>query len=123
MIFPLAALSLTVVLDGAVVRSYTPVYVVRGRVLAPVDPFVTAVADGIGYDGPQMIVRRGDRFAQVGVRRHPFPADLRITYVEVAPILRTLGEVVTYDAARRTLRIDTPNGRVVATPTPFNPAV
>ena len=104
-------------------RSYTPVYVVRGRVLAPVDPFITAVADGIGYEGAQMIVRRGDRFAQIRVSRPPWPSELRITYVEVAPILRTLGVIVTYDSARRRLFIQTPNGHVVATPTPFNAAV
>ncbi len=116
------AVSLTLVVDGQVIPSYTPAYVEGGRVFAPVDPFLTAVADRIGYDAGAMIVTRGDRFAQIRVGEQPSPTELRTTYVAVAPILRTLGESVRYDPARHELRIDTP-GRTVALPTPFNAAV
>jgi hypothetical protein len=92
-------------------------------VLAPVDPVVTAVADRIGYDGATMIVTRGDRFSQVRLARAPAPNALASTYVAIAPILRDLGDVVTYDPLLRVLTITTPDARVVALPTPFNPAV
>ncbi|HEY8313489.1 MAG TPA: hypothetical protein VIG51_04870 [Candidatus Baltobacteraceae bacterium] len=123
MIFPLAALSLTLVVDGSVVRSYTPAYLERGRVLAPVDPFLTAVADSIGYDDRTMIVSLGDRFSQIRLARRPFPGDLHAVYVEIAPILRNLGEMVRYDSAAHVLYVKTPGPRVLAMPTPFNPAV
>ncbi len=118
----LVALSLTLVVDGAVVPSYTRAYVDGGRVFAPIDPFLTAVVDHIGYDRTAMIVTRGDRFAQIPLARPPSPGELRTTYVAVAPILRTLGETVHYDPVRRELDIETPE-RTVALPTPFNAAV
>lgn len=121
MIFPLAAV-LTVVLDGAPVRSYNAPYLDRGRVMTPIDPFVTAIARSVGYDGRALIVRLGDLFAQVPMKTAPAPERYACTYVELGPIARTLGARVRYDASAHTLYVDTPRV-ALATPTPFNPAV
>jgi len=121
-IFPLITPALVVVLNGTIVHSYSPAYVVRGHVVAPLEPYVTAVAASIGYSGSQMIVTRGDRFARVPVAATIDPAQWAQTYVEIAPLMRSLGVRVAYDAPLRRLEIDT-RGPVVATPTPFNPAV
>ncbi|HEX5275779.1 MAG TPA: hypothetical protein VFW34_10935 [Candidatus Rubrimentiphilum sp.] len=122
MIFPLIAPALVVVLNGTIVHSYAPVYVVRGHVVAPLEPYVTAVAASIGYSGSVLIVTRGDRFAQLPVAANIVPAQWPQTYVEIAPLMRSLGVRVAYDAQQRRLEIDT-GGSVVVTPTPFNPAV
>jgi len=122
MIFPLAAATLTVVLDGTPVRSYNRPYIASGHVMAPLDPYVTAIARTIEYDGRALIVRLGDVFAQVPMNGAPPPGRYQTTYVELAPIARTLGARVWFDAASQTLYVQTP--RVAfATPTPFNPAV
>lgn len=122
MIFPLAAATLTVVLDGTPVRSYNRPYIAGGHVMAPLDPYVTAIARSIEYDGRALIVRLGDLFAQVPMSGAPPPGRYQTTYVELAPIARTLGARVWFDAAAQTLYVQLP--RVAfATPTPFNPAV
>lgn len=121
MIFPLAAV-LTVVLDGAPVRSYNAPYLDRGRVMTPIDPYVTAIARSVGYDGRALIIRLGDLFAQVPMGTAPPPALYERTYVQLGPIARTLGARVRFDARTQTLYVDTPR-MALATPTPFNPAV
>lgn len=121
MIFPLAAI-LTVVLDGTPVHSYNAPYLQRGRVMTPIDPYVTAIARSVGYDGKALIVRLGDVFAQVPMNSAPPPDRYERTYVELAPIARTLGARVRFDARSRTLYVETPRV-ALATPTPFNPAV
>lgn len=122
MIFPLAAAALSIVVNGTVVRSYNAPRVERGHVIAPIDPFVTAVAATIGYSGGALVVTRGDRFAQIPFAAAPDPGHYQSTYVEIAPLLRTLGVRVWYESAARTLFVETPHP-VLATPTPFNPAV
>jgi hypothetical protein len=122
MIFPLLTPALVVVLNGAIVHSYAPAYVVRGHVVAPLEPYVTAVAASIGYSGSELIVTRGDRFAQLPMAANTAPAQWAQTYVEIAPLLRSLGARVAYDPQSRRLEIDTAK-IVVVTPTPFNPAV
>lgn len=122
MIFPLAAASLTVVLDGTPLRSYNKPYVDRGRVMAPLDPYVTAIARSIEYDGKALVIRLGDVFAQVPMDAAPAPARYQTTYVALAPIARTLGARVQFDVRTQTLYVETPRV-ALATPTPFNPAV
>lgn len=122
MIFPLLTPALVVVLNGSIVHSYAPAYVVGGHVMAPLEPYVTAIAATIGYSGSQLIVTRGDRFAQLPIASNTAPAQWAQTYVEIAPLLRSLGARVAYDPQSRRLEIDTAKV-VVVTPTPFNPAV
>ena len=112
MILPLACAVLSVVIDGVAVRSYRPPYIAHGRVMAPLDPYVIDVAASIDYDNGTILVRRGDLFAQAPAR----------AFVEIGPLLRTLGITVSYDAHGRRLVIETPR-MVFATPTPFNAAV
>ncbi len=122
MIFPLAASALTVVLNGTVVRSYNQPFLQAGRVMAPLEPFVTCVAASIEYSGGELVVRRADRFAEVPIAGQPQPARFQSTFVPIAPVLRTLGARVTYDAKLRALIVEVPR-LPLATPTPFNPAV
>lgn len=122
MIFPLAATTLSVVLDGTVIRSYNAPYVRDGHVMAPLEPFVTSVVASIEYSGGMLVVRRCDRFAQVPMPSAPRPEHFASTFVQIAPVLRTLGISVWYDAAHRSLFVHVPPVPL-ATPTPFNPTV
>lgn len=122
MIFPLAAVALTVVVNGTPVRSYNQPYIARGRVMAPLDPYVTAIARSIGYDGQALIVRLGDVFAQVPMGSAPLPGRYQSTYVALGPIARTLGARVWFERGSQTMYVQMPRA-ALATPTPFNPAV
>lgn len=122
MIFPLLTPALVVVLNGAIVHSYSPAYLHNGHVIAPLQPYVTAVAGRITYNGANLVVTRGDRFAKLRFGGQPQPGQWDQTYVEIAPLLRSLGVSVAYDPQRRRLEIDTLQPMLV-TPTPFNPAV
>ena len=113
---------MTIVMDGTVVRSYNPPYLQRGHVMAPIDPFVTSVAASVSYSAGMLVIIRGDRFAQVPMALGPHPAHYDSTYVEIAPVLRTLGASVFYDAASHRLIVRTPRVLVVS-PSPFNGAV
>lgn len=110
------------VLNGTPVRSYNQPYIDKGRIMAPLDPYVTAIARTIEYDGQALIVRLGDFFAQVPMRSAPPPGRYQNTYVPLAPIARTLGARVRFDAKSEILFVETPRV-TLATPTPFNPAV
>lgn len=123
MIFPLAAATLTILLDGTPLRSYNPPYIEAGHVMVPLDPYVTAIAASIEYDGRVLVIRRGDIFAQVVMERAPDPERYQSTYVQLAPIARTLGARMTFDARTRTLEIHTPRIAAPVSPTPFNPSV
>jgi len=107
-IFPPVAL--TLLLDGRPVRSYEPLYLTRGRVLGPVDPFLTRIADRIGYAGGFAIFVRGERIVRVRLAPGP-PSSLSRTYVALVPLLRALGERVRLDPASETLDVRSPGAR------------
>jgi hypothetical protein len=118
-IFPPAALS--VALNGAILRSYNAPVLKNGRILAPIDPYVLRFASSIGYSGGLMVITRGDRFVQLRMQPQA-PQNLQVIYVQLAPLLRTLGVQIAYDAALRRVNIETPPPLLVL-PTPFNAAV
>lgn len=122
MMVPLAASALSIMLNGTVIRSYEQPFLKDGRVMAPLEPFITSVAADIEYSGGMLVVRRADRFAQVPMEKQPHPAQFQSTFVPIAPVLRTLGARVSYDARLRALIVEVPRLPLV-TPTPFNPAV
>jgi hypothetical protein len=99
--------ALTLLLDGRPVRSYEPLYLTRGRVLGPVDPFLTRVADRIAYAGGFAVITRGDRNVRVRLIPGP-PSGLSQTYVALVPLLRALGETVRLDSVTETLDVRTP---------------
>lgn len=122
MMFPVTAITLSVVVNGKTLRSYQPAFLRGGRVVAPIEPFLTTITASIESSGNVLIVRWQDRFAQVPIRRTPHPAEFASMFVEIGPVLRTLGISVSYDSARRTVYVQTPQ-IPLTTPTPFNPAV
>ncbi|MFN2450078.1 MAG: hypothetical protein ABR508_09900 [Candidatus Baltobacteraceae bacterium] len=114
MIFPLGAVALHVVLNGTPVRAYHAAYLLRGRVMAPLEPYITLLAASIETDGARVTVRRGDRFSEVAAYDG---------YIAIAPVLRALGAQVAYDPRTRVMAIRIAKAPPFATPTPFNRAV
>ncbi len=112
---------MTVVLDGKTVRSYTGAFESAGRVYAPLRPFVTGIADAMWFDGDSLVIVRDGRSVIVRIPSRE-PDALDHAYVPLAPILRSLGEIVEYQPSGRVV-VRSPYPPVVATPTPFDPAV
>ena len=102
MISPLAAIAVTIIIGGAPVQSYNRPYILRGRVMAPIVPFVARCSDRISYQGKMMIIRRDDRVARV-LSGTVEPRTLQAYYVAVAPLLRSLGAQISYDRVDRKL--------------------
>ena len=98
--------------------SYNGAYESRGRVYAPLRPFVTAFADRIWFEGDSLVIVRDGR--TVRVRLAPLSPDaLDCAYVPLATVLRSLGETVRYE--RGSVIVSRRATAVVETPTPFDP--
>lgn len=114
--------AVAVLVDGRRVHAYEPARLADGRVLAPVEPFLTAIGARITQEGGALDIFRGDRFAEVVTLRVVPPQSWTRLFVPVGPICRALGLSVRYDAPSHRLFIRTPDP-ILVYPTPFNPAV
>ncbi|MDQ2680639.1 MAG: hypothetical protein M3Y21_06415 [Candidatus Eremiobacteraeota bacterium] len=122
MIFPLGAAALTLTLNGAIVRSYDPPYLLRGHVVAPVMPFLTRVATRVAYANGRLLLWREGHVARIRIAPDQAIA-LQSAYVEIAPILRALGESVSFDGAHHVLTVRTPPSPPIHLPSPFDPQI
>jgi hypothetical protein len=109
-------------IDGRPLPAYVRAYLSDGRVYAPVAPLLIRLADRFWFEGDALIVERGDCRVRIALIP-PYRGELAGTYVPAGPILRALGVVVRYDAPSHRLMVTVSARRVVASPTPFNPAV
>ncbi len=108
--------------DGRPLAAYTRAYLTGGRVFAPVDPLLTSLADRVWFDGDVLVVERAGRRVRVRTARG-YRVPLYATFVPAGPALRALGASVRYDGASHRLIVAISTRAVVASPTPFNPAV
>ncbi|MGH7736942.1 MAG: hypothetical protein ACREMP_03590 [Candidatus Tyrphobacter sp.] len=118
-ILPLAA-AIAVFVDGRNVAAYAPAYVVAGRTYAPIDPYVTQVADRLEYEGRTLVISRGERRAVLPLRQVA-PDALDRQYVALAATLRDLGAAVTYDAREHRVEVRLPAPSPIVSPPPFDP--
>lgn len=131
----LAATLVTVMLDGMPLDASTAAFIDRGRVVAPLDPFVRAIADRI-EDTPggvrivrgkrSIVVRIGSNVARDGTITQPLPMApyLRagLTIIPLAAIARALGGMVRYERTGNVLRIDVEPSPIEGfTPVPYVP--
>jgi hypothetical protein len=103
---------------------------INGRVVAPLRPFITAIADRLWFEGNTLVIVRDGREVRVPVTSRA-PDALDHAYLPVASLLRALGASVTYQADRH--RVDIrfrsheapfalqPQAQVVAPHTVFTP--
>jgi hypothetical protein len=111
-----------VVIDGRPLAAYGRAYLAGGRVFAPVAPLLTRLADGFWFEGETLVVERAGR--RVRVRLAPvFSSQLAGAYVPAGPVLRALGASARYEQSGHRLIVSVPLRAVVASPTPFNPAL
>jgi hypothetical protein len=96
-------------------------YLYAGRVLAPVRPLLTQVADRVWFEGDVLVVELRARRVRIPVARE-MRGGLDALYVAAGPVLRGIGAQVSYDPVGRRLTVRSP-GQSVASPTPFNPPV
>jgi hypothetical protein len=114
------AATVSVRVDGSPIRAYARAIIVGGHTYAPIDPYLTTISRCAGYDSGELVIERDDRSVRI---RMPAisPNALDRAYVEIAPLLRGLGESVSYDSGTRTVDVTTPHAFVVVTPQPPNP--
>jgi hypothetical protein len=89
-------------------------YLAGNRIYAPVSPLLTRLADRLWVDGDVVVVERDGRRVRTL---------LRDGYVTAGVVLRGLGIPARYVPGEHRLIVTTPLAAVVASPTPFNPAV
>jgi N-acetylmuramoyl-L-alanine amidase len=127
-----AALVVSVLINGVLVAASSPAELLGGTVAAPVDPYVGTIArrvtiDGSGRltferDGRCLQAALGSRMAEADRIPAPLPIapylrDGRVI-IPLASVARALGADVRYDGRTRTLEIET-RPRPLATMTPF----
>jgi hypothetical protein len=117
MLFPPSA-AVTVAVNGYPVRSYHGAYASKGRVYAPLRPFVTGLADRIWYEGDSLVIMRNGYSVRVRLGERA-PDALDRVYVPLASVLRALGALVTYQNRIVEVRVAP---RPLGTPTPFDVA-
>ncbi|HUZ50568.1 MAG TPA: hypothetical protein VMW12_12655 [Candidatus Dormibacteraeota bacterium] len=113
--------AVTILINGAPVAAYIQPYLARGRTLAPVRPFATALAARVWSDRGVLVLQRGSRTVRIRMLAR-MPDALDRAYIPIAPILRALGAQVRYDPRRRVVEVRIGSAMPVAAPTPFNPS-
>ena len=108
------------VLDGRPVRSYTPLSLLRGRVVGPVEPYLTRVAERIEVGNGYLVLFRGSHHIRVPIADQA--GGMAQTQVPLVPLLRALGEEVTLDAPDGIVEVTSPRLAALTLPTPFDPS-
>lgn len=109
--------AVTVVLDGKPLQAYTAALEINGRVVAPLRPFVTAIADRLWFEGNVLVIARDGRMVRVPVASRG-PDALNHAFLPVAHLLRELGARVDYDPRRHRLDVRTPGPQAPESPLP-----
>jgi hypothetical protein len=118
-VFPPGA-PVTVRLDGLPLPSYVHAYVADGRVYAPVRPLVAKLADRLWFDGNVLVIVRDGRTVRVPMQART-PDALDSAFVAIAPVLRAMGESVSYNAGERALDVRSARADGITQPQPFTP--
>ena len=127
----IAAILVSVLVDGKLIASSRSAELTEGVVRAPIDPFVRRIADRITSDGRHITLVRGNETVAVvvgsrlveadgAIRELPFAPFLRRgePVVPLAAVARALGAEATYDGPTHTLVVRT-GPLPLATMTPF----
>jgi hypothetical protein len=107
-------------LDGRPLPSYVRAYVADGRVFAPVRPLLSRLADRLWFEGNLLVIVRDGRMVRIPLETRT-PDALDSAFVAIVPVLRALGESVTYDTRQRVLDVRTTPSEGITAPPPFVP--
>ncbi|HEY0798693.1 MAG TPA: copper amine oxidase N-terminal domain-containing protein [Candidatus Baltobacteraceae bacterium] len=129
----LTAIVVSVIIDGRSIEGIQPATLVRGTVVAPLEPYFDRFADRIvrNADGSvevdrgahEIVITPGSAEVRVdSVRRRlliaPYLREGRII-VPLAAIARALGANVQFNGTQKVLSIDAPASAPIATMTPY----
>jgi len=110
----------TVRLDGRPLPSYVRAYVAKGRVFAPVRPLLSRLADRLWFEGNLLVIVRDGRMVRIPLGTRT-PDALDSAFVTIVPVLRALGESVTYDTRQHVLDVRTTRSEGITGEPPFVP--
>lgn len=125
---------LLVVLNGVALPAAPPARVIAGRVVAPVLPIVTRIAERVELDsfgaivlegrGMRCVLHLGSAFATCNDRVNtlglaPFVAG-GVTYIPLSAVVRAFGGDVRFDAASETVSLELGAERAIYSPAPFD---
>jgi hypothetical protein len=129
----MAAVLVSVLIDGALVTSSRPAELAEGVVRAPLDPFVGRIADRITSQGRRITLVRGaktitfavgSRLLEVNAAGKPLPFAPFLRrgepIVPLAAVARALGAEARYDGPARRLLIFTAPPTPLVTMTPYS---
>jgi hypothetical protein len=85
-----------------------------------VRPLLATLADRLWFEGNVLVIVRDGRTVRIPLGART-PDALDSAFVTVGPVLRALGESVTYDARERSLDVRTARQPGVEQPQPFAP--
>lgn len=111
---------MAILLNGAALQSYNRPYIAGGRVCAPVAPYITRIADRIGFERGALVASRAGLTVRIRAPRFE-PQDLSRSYVPVVTVFTGLGARVHYDAQRHVLEVQLPRAAGVKPVPPFQP--
>lgn len=109
---------LTILIDGTPVATSHAARIVAGRVMAPLVPVVTRIANTISVHGGTIVIERSGRSVAVALRNGPLCAEC-VVYVPLAAVVRGLGGSVRFDARAQTLALSFAPG-ALRTPEPYD---
>ncbi len=110
---------MTILIDGSPVVTSHPAQIVAGRIMAPLVPVVTQIADAISLrDGRTLVIERGRRQVALRISAAP-PCPVCDVYVPLAPLVRTLGGTLRYDARAGCVALSF-GPRALRTPEPYD---
>lgn len=116
LVFPPAA-PVTVAVDGRPIANYVGAQVAGGRVYAPLG-LLRMLVDRIWIENGAVVVERDDHIARIPLSQR-FCSAAGVAGVAIAPLLRSLGDSVWYQAATHTLEVRTAPPGPVASAQPF----
>ncbi|MBV8117457.1 MAG: hypothetical protein JOY69_00875 [Candidatus Eremiobacteraeota bacterium] len=112
--------AVTVSVDGRNLVAYVHAEIRDGRVVAPLS-LVRMLVDRMWLDGEMLVVERAGRRARLPFTVR-FAGSIDVSRVEIASLLRAVGDTVCYRASTRRLEVRTPRALPLASATPFSGA-
>jgi hypothetical protein len=113
--------TVTIVVNGTIVASSAPARLRAGRVVAPLTPVVVRMVSRAAYEPATATVEieRGGVRIVVPVAF----VDNDVPYVELGPVLRSIGGSAVFDSPTKTLTVVLAPSGAIATASPFDPAL
>jgi hypothetical protein len=114
----MAALFVSVLIDGKQIEGSVPAQLRHGLVVAPLSPYIDVMADALRIEdgGRRILLERGGRTVFIPIAPYLRADEAKFPLASVA---RALGGWASYDARTRTLTVQLPAPAPLALPAPY----